>query len=47
VQKSLIERNVLRPTRRPASEGRERQIVEDGQIPRRNCAKLSECRYCG
>jgi hypothetical protein len=25
-----------RPTRRPASERRERQVVEDGQIPRRN-----------
>jgi hypothetical protein len=24
---------------------RERQVVEDEQIPRRNCAKSSECRY--
>jgi hypothetical protein len=26
---------------------RERQVVEDEQIPRRNCAKSSKCRYCG
>jgi hypothetical protein len=29
------------------SRRRERQVVEDGQIPRRNCAKSRECRYCG
>jgi hypothetical protein len=27
-------------------ERRERQVVEDGQIPRRNCAKSSECQFC-
>ena len=37
-----------RPRRlRPASERRTRQVVEDGQIPRRNRAKSSVCRYCG
>ena len=35
-----------RPSQGPASERRERQVIEDGQIPRRNCAKSSECRFC-
>jgi class 3 adenylate cyclase len=35
-----------RPTRRPAFEPRERQVVEDGQIPRRNPAKSSLRRLC-